>query len=192
MREILPFIGPLSFGLFADFNSLEFPYIGEIYIEASQRRQPLFQNLTGYLTDIRTGRLKIRIRIMTAKRETNGRHTFQATFNYHSHRTGIMHIHGRVIAVIDTTDYQIGFAVEHRMQGKFYAVYRSTGTFINCQPYIFTNQLVMNGFRYSQRTCTTRTRRIRRHHNYFSQRTKKLNQLTNAFCNDTIVIGNQY
>ena len=32
MREILPFIGPLSFGLFADFNSLEFLYIGEIYI----------------------------------------------------------------------------------------------------------------------------------------------------------------
>lgn len=38
---------------------------------------------------------------MTAKRETNGRHTFQAAFDYHSHRTGIMHIHGRVITVID-------------------------------------------------------------------------------------------
>ena len=37
MRKILPFIGPLSFGLFADFNSLEFPYIGEIYIEAISR-----------------------------------------------------------------------------------------------------------------------------------------------------------
>ena len=47
-----------------------------------------------------------------------------------------MHIDRGVIAVINAAHHKVGFAVEHRMQGKFYAVYRSTGTFINGMSYL--------------------------------------------------------
>ena len=189
MCKVLPFIRPLSFGLLTYFDTFQLFYIREIHIETSQRWQSFFQNLTGNLADIRARRFKIRVRIVTAKRVTNRGNSFEATFNYHPHRTGIVYIHGRIISMIDTADYQIRFAVEHCMKGKLHTVYRRAGTFVNRKSYVFTYQLIMNRFGHCQRTCIARTRCIRRHYYDFSQRTEKLYQLTNTFRNDSIIIG---
>ena len=189
MCKVFPFIRPLSFGLLAYFDAFQLFYIGEVHIETSQRWQSFFQNLTGNLADIRPRRFEIRVRIVTAKRVTDRGNSFEATFNYHSHRTGIVYIHGRIISMIDTADYQIRFAVEYCMEGKLHTVYRRTGTFVNRKSYVFTYQLIMNRFGHCQRTCIARTRCIRRHYYDFSQRTEKLYQLTNTFRNDSIVIG---
>ena len=65
--EVLPLVGPLSFCLFADFHPFQLFGIGEVDIEAGQRRQAFFQNLAGNLADILSRRLKIGVRHVVAQ-----------------------------------------------------------------------------------------------------------------------------
>ena len=149
MCEVLPFIDPLPFGLRADLYSLQFFRVGKIHIQTSQRGKPFLQNLAYNIADVGSGRFKVGIRFVTAKGESDGRHSFQATFNHDSHRTGVVDVYSRIISMIDATDYQVRFAVEHGMKGKFNAIHRSAGTFVSRHSYILTHQLVVNRLSHS-------------------------------------------
>ena len=65
--KVLPFVGPLSLGLFADFHPFQLFGVGEVDIKTSQRRQSFFQHPAGYLTDIRSRRLKIGVGLVVAQ-----------------------------------------------------------------------------------------------------------------------------
>lgn len=56
---------------------------------------------------------------MVAKGESDGRHSFQASLYHNAHRTGIMQVYRRIVAVVDAAYHQVGLAVEHRMKASF-------------------------------------------------------------------------
>ena len=89
---------------------------------------------------------------MVAKGESDGRHSFQASLYHNAHRTGIMQVYRRIVAVVDAAYHQVGLAVEHRMKSQLHTIGRRTGTLVYRQPNILTDQLVVDRFRYSQRT----------------------------------------
>ena len=128
---------------------------------------------------------------MTAKRKANRRNTIQTSFDNYSHRTGIMNIRSRIIAMVNATDNKIRFSFEYRVPSQFYTIGRCTGTFIYSQSHIFTKQLIMYRLRYSNRTSASGTGRIRRHYYNFPQWTEKFYQFTNTFCHDTVIIRDE-
>ena len=173
MGKVFPFIGPLPLGLFANLHTLQFFGIGEVDIEACQRRESFLQYQPGYLADVRTCRFKISVRLMVAKGESDGRHSFQASLYHNAHRTGIMQVYRRIVAVVDAAYHQVGLAVEHRMKSQLHTVGRRTGTLVYRQSDILTDQLVVDRFRYCQRTRTSGAGCIRRHYHNLAQRTEE-------------------
>ena len=126
-----PFVRPTTFCLFTDFDSFDIGCIREVYVQAGQRRKSFFQYHGGNTANIRSGSFKIGIRFMITQREANRRDSIQTTFEHHSHRTGIMHVSGGVIPMIDTTDYQVRCPVEHCVPCQFDTIGRRSRTFIN-------------------------------------------------------------
>ena len=84
-----------------------------------------------------------------------------------------MQVYRRIVAVVDAAYHQVGLAVEHRMKSQFHTVGRRTGTLVYRQPNILTDQLVVDRFRYSQRTRTSGAGCIRRHYHNLAQRTEE-------------------
>ena len=113
--EVLPLVDPLPLRLAADFHPFQLFRIGEVDIEAGERRQPFFQYLPGYLADVRPRRLEVGIRLVTAQRKADRRNAFQTTFDNDTHRTGIMHVDRRIVAMIDAAHHEVRLTVEYRM-----------------------------------------------------------------------------
>ena len=90
-------------------------YPGRFTLRQVNGGKPFSNIMAAILTYIKTRRFKISIRLMITQRKADRRNPFQTTFDHDSHRTRIMYIRSRIIAMINTTYYQIRFSVEYRV-----------------------------------------------------------------------------
>ncbi len=128
---------------------------------------------------------------MVAERERHRGIALQRAFRCHAHRSRIVRVDRRVVAVVDATDDEVGAAVDEQVEREFHAVDWRAGAGAHRQSRLFVQFLVVDGGRRCDGTSETRARRVGRHHQQVGNGAQRFNQEVDAACLHAVVVGDE-
>ena len=104
----------------------------KIHIQTDALRQAFFQHPLRYPAHIRPQRFEVGVRAMVTQRVGHRGDILHTPFHHHAHRTGIVGIHRGVVAMVDTTQHQVGLSRAQLSQRHLHTVRRCAVT----RPYL--------------------------------------------------------
>ena len=125
MRALVNLVYPRAMRHSASLEALERRIGREVDIQASIRRQTLFEHHLHNLYHPVAQRREVGILIIVAATEGNARNVLHAPLLGNAHRARIVVVDARVVAMIDAADNQVGSTLGKKLiESQFYTVNR--------------------------------------------------------------------